>query len=68
MKVLEWKKMLGKLNDDDDLCIAKCSRDYGVVYIDYDEPSIDKREDIHSSFYVKEVNNGIDEKCDYVIY
>ena len=68
MKVKKWKEMLDKLNDEDDLCIAKCSQDFEVVQIQHRYPIINKRNDIHKDYYVKNINNCNNQECDYVIY
>ena len=68
MKVKDWKEMLNKLNDEDNLCIARVISDFGGVRIDFIEPNIDKRKDIHPSFIVKEFDNDKNEKCDYIVY
>lgn len=68
MKVSEWKEMLSKLKDDDELCIAKPSQDYCVVRINYNEPQLLKKEEIDESWRIDEINKFPNDNVDYVIY
>lgn len=68
MKVSEWKEMINKLNDDDELCIAVPSRDFGLIKINYNDPQLYKKSEIDKSWELKEINKWEDQNADYVIY
>lgn len=71
MKVSMWKKMLGRLNDDDELCIAKVSRDYQIIKFSYNPPYIQKVDEIKDDWgwTLQEDNKIIEgQKADYLIY
>lgn len=68
MKVLEWKEMINELNDDDELCIARPSQDFGIVRINYNKPQIFKKSEIDKSWEFQEVNKFNHNNTDYVIY
>lgn len=71
MKVSRWKKMLEKFNDDDELCIAKVSRDYQIIKFSYTPPTIQKVDEIEEDWgWTFQEDNKIVEgqKADYLIY
>lgn len=68
MKVSEWKEMLSKLNDDDNLCIARPSQDFGIIRINYGTPLLYKKNEIDKSWELKEINKGKTQNADFVIY
>lgn len=68
MKVSDWKKMLNKLDDNDELCIARPSQDFGIIRINYAEPILRKKNDIDKSWELKEINKFPDDNVDYLIY
>ena len=68
MKVSKWKEMLDKLNDEDELCIAIPSQDFGLIRIKYNKPSICKKSEIDKTWELQEINRFIEQDADYVIY
>ena len=68
MKVSEWKEIFNNLNDDDELCIARPSQDFGIIRINYNKPKILKKGQIDKSWEFREVNKPKNINADYVIY
>jgi hypothetical protein len=68
MKVSDWKEMLNKLDDNDELCIARPSQDFGIIRVNYNKPNLVKKQDVDKTWELQEVNKFPDDNADYLIY